>query len=105
MRAGKLRHRITIEQNTPTRDALGAEVDSWTTFAVRWAAVEPLGGREFWDAAQVNAERRTRFRLRHLAGVTPAMRVSFDNRVFDIHAVIDAGERNRELELVCTEKM
>ena len=105
MRAGKLRHRITIEQNTPTRDALGAEVDSWSSFAVRWAAVEPLGGREFWDARRVNAERRVRFRLRYVVGVTPEMRVSFDGRVFDIQAVIDVEERNRELQLVCEEQV
>ena len=75
MRAGRLRHRVVIEKNAPTADGSGALVDAWTTFATRWASVEPLSGREFFASRQIEAEVTTRIRLRHLAGVTPKMRV------------------------------
>ena len=55
MRAGKLREKIVIQQNTPTQDDYGAEKEVWTTFATRRASVEPLKGNEFFAAQQTDA--------------------------------------------------
>lgn len=103
MRAGELRHRVTIQQKSVTRDSFGAETVSWTDVAVVWAAIEPLQGREFFSAQQVNAEVTTRIRIRYRSGITPAMRVLFGSRAFDIQGIINIEERNRELHLMCKE--
>jgi len=103
MRAGKLKKRVVIQKNTPTQDAYGSEVESWATFATRWASVEPLKGQEFFAAQQTDAALTVAFRLRYLAGVTTEMRVSYNSRLFDIHSAINVDERNRELILMCTE--
>lgn len=76
MRAGRLRHRVVIEQRTEgTADAFGAPALTWTTFATRWADVRPLQGRELFAAQQVQANVSHAVRLRHLAGVLPDMRL------------------------------
>jgi SPP1 family predicted phage head-tail adaptor len=102
MRIGDLRHRITIQQLTPTQNGLDStEVPA--DFATVWAAIEPLSGREYFAAQQVNAEVTCRIRMRYLAGVTPSMQVKFGERTFAIESVINVEERNRELQLMVKE--
>lgn len=103
MRAGKLRHQITIEQVTETQSTTGMTAETWSEFATVWAAVEPLRGREFFASKQIQAEISTRIRIRYLAGITPKMRVLFGTRVYLIDSVIDAEERHIEMQLMCRE--
>jgi SPP1 family predicted phage head-tail adaptor len=102
---GKLRHSVTIQKLTGTLDAAGQEVQAWETYGVRWAAIEPLQGRELFSARQIHAEITTRITVRYLAGVTPKMRVLFGSRTFDIQEVINPEERNAELQLMCIERV
>jgi len=101
MRAGELRHRVIIQQKYVTQDAEGITTESWADIATVWAAIEPLRGREFFDAAAVNAEVTTRIRIRYRSGIVPAMRVVYGSQVYEIESVIDVGGRRRELELLC----
>lgn len=104
MRAGQLRHRVTIQQLGPvTRDAMGGEIATWNTYAELYAAVEPLEGRELFSAQQVAAEISHRVRIRYHAGVVPKMRVLFGSRVFDIQSAMSIEERGRETHLYCRE--
>lgn len=103
MRAGRLRHRVTIQQVTRTRDGFGQPVESWSAFATVWAAVEPLRGREYFAAQQFAAETTHKITLRYLASVLPSMRVLFGSRVFRIEAIKDSAERNVQMELMCVE--
>jgi SPP1 family predicted phage head-tail adaptor len=106
MRAGRLRHLVTIQQNAAPQSATGAAGESWSAFkADVWAAVEPIKGREYHQAGRVNAETTHLILLRHVDGVTPGMRVAWDGRTFDIQAVINRDERDRELELTCIERL
>src|SRR5918992_2353622 len=102
MRAGTLKDRVTLQQNTPTQDAGGAPVDSWADVATVWAAIEPLTGREFFDAARVVADVTHRLRIRYRADVTEKMRAIQGSRTFDISAVLEVGRR-RELHLMARE--
>lgn len=103
MRAGRLRHRVTIQSVTTNTDSYGQPIESWSTFAEVWAAVEPLTGREYFQAQQLQAEVTYRVRIRYLTGVLPTMRVLHDSRTFEVQAVINLDERNRELHLMCRE--
>lgn len=103
MRSGDLRYRITIQQNQPIKDNEAITVDNWTEFATVWGAVEPIRGREYFQAAAVNAENTVRFRIRYQKGITSKMRVSYDERTFNIQTVIDIDEQHREIHLMCLE--
>ena len=107
MRAGPLRKRVTIQQKTVTRDAYGAEVIAWATYMSGWASVEPLQGREYLEAQQVQAGVSTRVRMRVQPGkrVTPGMRAQYDGRIFNIISVIDVNEAGEELQLMCDEQV
>lgn len=103
MQAGNLRNRIVVQDKSVTQNAYGEEVITWTAVASVWAAIEPLMGREFMAAQQVQAEVTTRIRLRYISGLAPEMRVLFGGRVFEILSVQHVYERRRELILMCKE--
>jgi len=103
MRAGKLRHRVTIESPYQTRDNIGGTEQAWTNMASRWASIQPLQGRELWEAQAVDARITMRVRFRYLANVTPACRIKFGTRYLNIVSVLNRDERNIELECLCRE--
>jgi len=53
---GVLDKRITIQQASITRDAIGGPVVTWMDVATVWAHVHPLAGRERINAQSVYAE-------------------------------------------------
>jgi SPP1 family predicted phage head-tail adaptor len=103
MEAGKLRYRVTLQQLTTTTDAEGIPIESWLPFATVHAAVEPIKGREYFQAAAVGAENTVRIRIRYRSGVTAAMRLLYGTRIFNIRSVIDDNERHWEIHLMCEE--
>jgi SPP1 family predicted phage head-tail adaptor len=103
MRAGTLRHRVEIQQAEITRDSFGDEQEVWTAHATVWAAILPLVGREYFTAQQTVNEEMFRLQMRYVPGVQPAMRLVFGERVFNIRAIQNLEERNRELVIMATE--
>lgn len=104
MRSGELRHRIELLVDASTPNGMGGFMGSLTTFATVWAAVEPLRGRAFMEAKAAQSEVSHRVRIRHMDGITAAMKVRYEGRIFSIDAVLNIGERNRELHLMCVER-
>ena len=107
---GDRRRRLTIqEKGTPSRDAAGGEVISWSEVATMWAKEVPYSGREFMASAREHAEQYTRFSIRWRGdiSVTPAMRCTLDSgsRVFDILSVSNVEGRNVEWLLTCREQI
>lgn len=87
--AGKLRKRLTLQVNQPSaKDNFGAWVDNWVDVATVYASVEPISGREFFNAAQIQSDitHRIRMRVRKDLTVTPDMRLKFGTRIFHFAA-------------------
>ena len=105
MRAGPLRCRITIETPVETQGADGSIVTAWETFATTWASIEPLIGREYFAQEREQATVSHKIRMRHLRGITHKMRIAWELRIFEIESVLNVGERNREIVLMCSESV
>jgi SPP1 family predicted phage head-tail adaptor len=77
MQAGKLRHRIQIQQKVTGQDPQTGEqlTQQWVDFAKVWASVEDLSARDLIAAQAVQSEAKTRIVIRYREGITPAMRV------------------------------
>jgi SPP1 family predicted phage head-tail adaptor len=103
MRIGDLRHRVVLRQKEITEDELKQQSETWVNVATIWADVEPLSGREYFAAKQVNAEVSVRITIRYRKGVTPDMRPVFGNRTFEVLSVINPKERCEMLVLMCRE--
>ena len=101
---GRLRERVTVQQATETRNALGETVQSWATYAERWASVEGLSSREVLLQGQQNAELTHRVRMRYVDGMTQNMRLLWRGRVLEISSLLEHANRS-EHELLCVERL
>lgn len=102
MRAGNLRHRVTIQQlvaGSPNQNAGGEPEEAWSDVATVYGAIRPLKGREFLSAQQTSSEVTGVIDMRYRAGITSKMRCMFGERLFDIVSVVDPDERHIRLEL------
>jgi SPP1 family predicted phage head-tail adaptor len=105
LRAGKLRHFITILTPTDTVDATGATKQTWSTLINAWAMVLPISAREYVTAGQVFTEMSHKITMRYYSGVTTKCKLQFGTRYFDIKSVSDIEERNEMMCLLCREEM
>lgn len=101
MDAGRLNRRVRIEVNTPTRNALGEDVPSWSLVAEVWAAKLPIRGAELIRIRSAGAELTTRFLIRYRPGILPTMRIVEGSTEFEILEVIDREDAHDELEILC----
>lgn len=101
MRSGRLRHRVTIQHEATSMNGYGENAGTWSDVATVWAAVEPVSGKEAFSGGQNMATQAVRVVMRYRAGVTPQMRLVNDGITYNIEAVVNRDERNRELELMC----
>jgi len=81
MRAGDLRHRITIEVNAATaQSASGEKLPDWQPYRTFRASIEPQHGGQI-DMNQAKTVVSTlsyKICTRYVPGVTPAMRIRFN---------------------------
>lgn len=105
--AGRLRHRLVLQQRSSQADGGGGQAGGpWAapvTVATVWGSIEPLSGGERLRAMRLEGHLTHRVVIRYRAGVTSDMRIAFGARVFNIRAVVDIDERRRALELLCEE--
>lgn len=107
MRAGILRHRVSLQSRSETRDAMGGTTFSWATYATRWARIETTGGAESPVGVGVASETTHTVTMRYdstLSAVVPRDRVLFGSRVLDVVAVVRDEQRPITLMLTCKEK-
>ena len=101
---GRLRERVTIQQATETRNALGETMQIWATFAERWASVDGISSREVLLQGQQKTEVSHRVRMRYVDGMTQTMRLVWRGRVLEISSLLEHANRS-EHELLCTERV
>lgn len=105
VRAGQLRHRITLQRKTtgsPTRTAMGAPDESWTDVATVWAAVRPLRSRERFLAQAAESQVDTEIEIRYRANITADMRAVHGTTIYSIEGVRDPDARRVKLFLDCS---
>lgn len=105
MQAGRLRHLITLQRKQQTQNPnTGAMITTWVPVASVWAAVEPLSAREFVAAQAVQSNVSVRITVRYRPGITAAMRILHDGKVYGITGVLADKDSGREyLTLPCAE--
>lgn len=103
--AGRLRHRVKIEELVVELDSDGAQVEAWVPFGDgRYlpAEISPLSARELIAAQAVHSKVTTRIRLRYRSGITASMRVRHRDMVYEIEGVIPDPDSGRRLVTLMT---
>ena len=104
MRAGMLRHRVTIQRQEIVFGKFGAPLHDkvWENVATVWASLEAMSGREFFASQQVQSEVTHKVTIRFRPGVAADMRIVYGGRVFGIVAPLP-DNRGTRLVLMCRE--
>lgn len=103
LEVGPMRHRVTVQRQSETRDNFGQDVNEWADLKTYWARLTTLTGRELEAARQVRADVSIRIVMRAGADVTAEDRLTHGGRIFSIASVIDPEERGRYLQIDCSE--
>ncbi len=111
VRASELRNQIVIEglPFTISRNANGSEArtgSEWQPLCNAGAKIDTQGGREFFNAKQLNTELTHEITIRWQPGIVTKMRVRFDDpvegvtRYFDIRAIVNPNNQTRWILLL-----
>lgn len=97
MDAGKLRHRVLLQQVTTGRDPKsGAEIKNAVDIARVWAGAEPISNRKIRTLDQQQVVETMLFTLRPRADIDTDWRVVLAGRVFTVRAA-DRTQADRVL--------
>lgn len=104
MRAGLLRHRVTIQTAVETvpDGGTGQPVKSWEDDFTVYCSIEPLTGKELLTAAQVAARVSHKVIMRGRE-LPPTARLVFKGRVFHVESSLNQFERGIMRTLFATE--
>jgi head-tail adaptor len=103
MRAGKLRHRVTIQRPVVSQDADGGQLVAWVDVTGVWARVSPVKMTEQLIAQQVDARLTHEVEMRGRA-FPPEYRLRFGTRILEPTGVRDSDERGIMLLIAAMEK-
>ncbi len=106
MEAGKLRHRIVIQQPVESEPTATGQRDvTWVKFDKAWAEITSTPGNEGLDVRTINAQMSHRVRIRYRAGLQTTFRVLWGTRLLSLNSIVDVDNRRREQFLYCSEDL
>jgi len=100
---GDLRLRITFQKLTTLVNENGFEEEAWQDYKTIWASVSNLSGREYYQAAAIQAEKTVKFLIRHITDVDTDMRILFDDKQYNITSIDNIKYENKYLEIKALE--
>jgi SPP1 family predicted phage head-tail adaptor len=103
LRSGAFDRIITIQQSTVTFDAYGDPQETWSNLITTHAQLINASSKEFIEAFGAASVATAIFRIRYVAGVTLADRVSYETNIYLLKEIAEIG-RHRGLELRCVQQ-
>lgn len=102
--AGRLRHRIKIQEPKEKRTPAGDVLITWSDVAEVWASVEPLSVREFIAGQSMKSQVTARIVVRYRSGLTHNMRILFRDKIYNPQGWLPDPESGLEyLTAPCSE--
>lgn len=104
---GRLNKRITFLKYTETENELGSTIQELAPYKTVWASVEPVNGKEYYEAQVTRNELTWNIYIRYSMEWTPDvdMIIQYGKRFFNIISIIDNREAHKLYKIVCTEKV
>lgn len=106
MNAGKLRHRVEVDEPVTSQNDTGEEVVTFTPWASKiWAEVHPLTGRERLQSNGIIASFDTRIEIRwspENARIDAKWRILFSGVIYNIVSAEDIDFAHRRIEIMAT---
>lgn len=98
-----MRERITIQKSEAGTDKNGNHILNWADYYSCAAYVNNLSGKEYWEAAQVNAQAEVNFVVRHCSEVadmdTEHYRILFGEQIYNISFIDNVQYKNKTVKI------
>ena len=105
-RKSRLRTKLMFQYDSRSKDTDGFEEADWADKGERFCQVEPLQGREYWDAHAVLGQQGLKIRTHYDVTITDVepdrWRMKNGSTIYDIISMVVVDEENRWMEFVCT---
>lgn len=107
VQAGSLRHSVSVQSLSITRDSFGEPKQTWSTVLQGRASIETVSGREMYEVGQFTGQVTHTITMRWpgsaAAKIVPGMQVVCDGHTYKIQTVDNVRELNRLLKLMTLE--
>lgn len=103
MRSGKLRHYADLQSPTASAGTMGGLALTFAHDSYSWARIEPQAGSEATNAGGTRSRNPVLITIRYHSTVKPTWRVVLGSKTYEVNAIVNMDERNREMQLHCTE--
>jgi len=107
MRAGQLRHKVSIQESTETSDGMGGFTVTWADISGMesvQASIWPLSAKESLDSMKLELQITHQIRIRYRDGITAKNRIAFGSRIFNIISLINHDERDISWDIMAIEE-
>lgn len=105
MQAGKLRHRVTIQNFTESPDATGQVINTFANLVTVWARVSPKSGVEKTNEGTSNIQLTYEVEIRYTGDIDPTYRLVYGSKILNIKSSVNLEDRDRTILLICTEEI
>lgn len=95
--------RITLQRREEVLGPTGQPSEQWADVARVWASIQPIVGREYFNASGERAEITHEVNTRAQFECRPQDRIMYGERVFNIRSALNVDERGRYLRLMVVE--
>ena len=103
MSLGEWKDKIIIQKSKAGNDRAGNHILLWVDFYTCHAYVNNLSGKEYWEAAQLNAEKEIFFLIRYCSEAavidTEHFRIIFREQIYNITFIDNVKYQNKTLKL------
>lgn len=103
MRAGKLRHYVSIQRPVNVEQEDGSREQQWVEERALYADIMPLNGKMLVAMQQIQSEVTVSIIIRGSYVPAADRRVVHAGKFYNIHSVIDKDARGIEVQLLCSE--
>lgn len=100
--AGNFNRLVRIQRKTSGENGLGEPSQTWEDFAVVWAHIRALNGKEYLAGAHETSKAFVSIRLRYRDDITAAMRVVYRDAIYNIEAVLPDMQRREYVDLAAS---
>ena len=104
MKIAEMNERIVIQKSRMETDTIGNHTLKWFDYYYCWACVDNVSGKEFWEAAQNNAQDSLYFTIRQFSPVRDLdithYRVKFHGEIYNITFIDHSQYKNKMLRLM-----
>ena len=104
MRGQRLRQSVGVMKPVRTNTEGGGVTISYLKVEERPAAITPISASDRIRSDQNVSDITHKIRMWWFEGLTPDYRLETGGRIFEISGIINQDERNKHMEMLCTEQ-